>query len=54
MKHFAIEWDRDYGILHRYGWSIWRDDCCIVQLEQSLIVAILKYIFRLIKYRKKA
>ena len=42
MKNFRLEFDRDYGIDKRTGWSIVVNGCFVVQLEPWLIVAIWK------------
>jgi hypothetical protein len=45
-KSFAIEWDTDYGIDRRSGWSIIHDGIVVVELEPWLVVAIVKAFVR--------
>jgi len=42
MKSLRLEWDREYGIDKRRGWTITYDGCVLVQLERFLMVAIWK------------
>lgn len=42
FKGNGIEYDSDYGIDHRSGWSVIWDGSYIVQLEKHLIVALWK------------
>lgn len=32
MRHFKIEWDKDYGIDHRRGWTATVDGIVVVEL----------------------
>lgn len=41
-ESFALEWDRDYGILHRSGWTVKWDGHILAELERFLIVALWK------------
>ena len=42
MSSFAIEWDKDYGIDKRTGWTVKLDGAVLVQLERFLLVALWK------------
>lgn len=42
MKPFKIEYDTDYGIERRRGWSIVYDGIVFVELERWLVVALWK------------
>ena len=44
MKQFSIDFDRDYGVSKRTGWSITEDGTCLVELEKHLILALIKWI----------
>lgn len=50
MKQFKVEWDRDYGINKRTGWSIVVDGSFVVQLERFLIIAISKTLYKKLKH----
>ena len=38
----AIEWDRDYGVDRRSGWTVKVNGCVLAQLERWLAVALWK------------
>jgi hypothetical protein len=42
IKNFSIEYDTDYGIDHRFGWTISVNGWILSQLEPNLIVALFK------------
>ena len=42
MKSLRIDYDVDYGIDKRTGWSIHWDRLCVVQLEPWFVVAVFK------------
>lgn len=42
MKSLRIDWDTNYGIDHREGWSIHYDGSCLVALEKWFVVALFK------------
>lgn len=42
MNQFSLEFDRDYGISHRTGWSVIYNGCVIVQFQSNPIVALFK------------
>lgn len=44
MKQFSIEFNRDYGIDRRTGWTVTWDGCVLSQLQPWLIVAVWKAI----------
>ncbi len=46
MKRLSLTFDRDYGIYNRTGWTICVNGCVIVELERSLIIAIIKGLFK--------
>lgn len=39
-RNLRVDWDIDYGIDRRTGWSIHYDGTCLVVLEPSLLRAI--------------
>lgn len=43
VKSFKLEWDREYGPSKRSGWSVCIDGSYVVELERSLLVALLKW-----------
>lgn len=43
---FRIDFDRNYGINKRTGWTFWDKGSCIVELEKHLIKGIIKYLKR--------
>jgi hypothetical protein len=45
MKSFRLDFDRDYGIDRRTGWSISVNGGCLVMFERSLIVALFRALF---------
>ncbi len=45
MKHFALEWDKNYGINQRTGWSVIVNGSVCSPLEKWLVVAIAKAIY---------
>lgn len=49
---FEIEYDEDYGIDHRNGWSICIDGSYAVQLEPSLPRAIVKALRSWMRWEK--
>ena len=58
MKRFEIAYDRvkiqydqDYGIDHRKGWSIAIDGSYYVQFEKRLLVALFKAIYSYFELR---
>jgi hypothetical protein len=42
IKKFRIEYDTDYGIDHRFGWTISINGFIWAELEPNLFVAMLK------------
>lgn len=44
MKQFSVEWNTDYGVLNREGWTVVIDGITAVSLEPSLLTAIQKAI----------
>ena len=42
MESFALQWDKDYGVHHRKGWSVCIDGCFVSELEPWLFVALWK------------
>ena len=47
--NFMLNFDRDYGVNHKTGWSIGDEYGCIFHFEKSLILCVLKYVFYKIK-----
>lgn len=47
MKSFSLEFERDFGLTGRTGWTISVDGHCIVMLERWLIVAVIKTVWYL-------
>jgi hypothetical protein len=45
-KSLTIEFDRDYGIDKRTGWSIKVDGRVVVELERFLLMALIKAVRR--------
>ena len=45
INKLRVDFDRDYGVDHKTGWSIAWDGRFLIQLEKHLIVAIIKVIF---------
>jgi len=41
-ESFALEWDRDYGIGHRRGWTVKWNGSVLAELEPFLVVALWK------------
>jgi hypothetical protein len=57
MTNFSLEWDRDYGLLRRTGWSIIWNGHVVVELEPWFVVAIAKAfreIYCIKKYNRSA
>ena len=50
MRQFKLEWDREYGINKRTGWSIVVDGSVIVQLERFSIIAVVKALYKEMKH----
>jgi len=46
---YKIEFDRDYGIDKRTGWSICVDGHYIIQLEKHFLMALIKAVGKIIK-----
>lgn len=44
LKHITIDYDTNYGIDKRTGWSIAVDGSYILQFERFLLIALLKAI----------
>lgn len=44
VKQFSIEFNRDYGIDRRTGWTVTWDGCVLSQLQPWLVVAVWKAI----------
>jgi hypothetical protein len=42
MKCFRLEYDSDYGVYRRAGWTIVWDGQIVAELEPWLIVAVFK------------
>jgi hypothetical protein len=42
MRSFDLQWDRDYGIDHRKGWTVVIDGSVCSELEPWLVVAMWK------------
>ena len=42
MRSFKLEWDRNYGIDERSGWSIVIDGAVLSDIEKYLVVALMK------------
>jgi len=42
MESLKIQFDRNYGINKRTGWSICVNGCFYTQLERFLVVALIK------------
>jgi hypothetical protein len=49
-RNFRIEWDKNYGVDKRTGWSISFNGSFLVELEKRLSVAIIKAGYRKISY----
>jgi hypothetical protein len=52
---FGIEYDTNYGIDHRYGWTFLWDGCVCSQLEKWFVVGAWKFWkrFRMIRRYEK-
>lgn len=46
---FKIQWDRNYGIAKRQGWSISLDGFYLVSLERWFIIAVVKALWSYMK-----
>lgn len=40
MKQFSLQWDKDYGLLKKTGWTVTVDGLVIVHLKKSLLAAL--------------
>jgi hypothetical protein len=52
MNSFKLEYDKDYGIDKRTGWSVCTNGSYVAVLEGWLIVAIIKSIYWWIKMER--
>lgn len=53
MKKLRIHWDKDYGIDNKTGWSICIDGSFVSELEDFLIIAVIKAIRNYMLWDKK-
>lgn len=42
INGFSIEYDNDYGIDHRRGWSVIREGSYIVTFQRFLLLALIR------------
>jgi len=46
MRSFSLEFDRDYGMHKRTGWTVVMDGCVCSELERNILISLRKAYIR--------